>query len=120
MPIGEIGRYEKHFKIFIIHFYILFDAGCGSQNSFAELAEGADYAVLQKSAPGYEDTVFEVFSYDCPFCYKYDKAVLPQFILKLKPSLKFTYWHLQSKGTYASAANELFAALITKDEKAGL
>lgn len=95
-------------------------SAAGAKIVFAELAEGTDYIVLPKSVPGYEDTVFEVFSYACPFCYKYDKAVLPKLILKLNPSLKFTYWHLQSKGTYGSAANKLFAALITKDEKAGL
>ncbi|EGW1131286.1 thiol:disulfide interchange protein DsbA/DsbL [Salmonella enterica] len=37
--------------------------------------EGTDYMVLEKPIPNADKTLIKVFSYACPFCYKYDKAV---------------------------------------------
>ncbi len=34
-----------------------------------------DYMVLENSIPNADKTLIKVFSYACPFCYKYDKAV---------------------------------------------
>lgn len=31
--------------------------------------------VLEKPIPNADKTLIKVFSYACPFCYKYDKAV---------------------------------------------
>ncbi len=87
----------------------------------AAVAEGTDYVVLAKPIPGMDKTVLKVFSYDCPFCYKYDKAVTPKVVdILAKDGIKFTVWHLKTKGKYGVQASDLFAALITKDQKAGL
>lgn len=86
----------------------------------AEVVEGVDYVVLESPIPGYENTLFKVFSYDCPFCYKYDKSVTAKVVEKIAPDIKFTVWHLKNKGKYGTQASELFASLISKDRKNGI
>jgi len=87
----------------------------------AAVQEGVDYVVLEKPIPNMGNTVMKVFSYDCPFCYRYDKSVTANVAKILaKDGIKFTVWHLKNKGKYGQQGNELFAALITKDQKAGL
>lgn len=41
--------------------------------------EGTDYMVLEKPIPNADKTLIKVFSYACPFCYKYDKAVTGRY-----------------------------------------
>ena len=90
-------------------------------SAHAAAKEGTDYMVLAKPIPNMDKTVIKVFSYDCPFCYKYDKSVTPAVVGQLsKDGIKYTVWHLKTKGKYGPQASELFAALITKDEKAKL
>ncbi len=38
--------------------------------------------VLEKPIPNADKTLIKVFSYACPFCYKYDKAVTGRFLIK--------------------------------------
>lgn len=87
---------------------------------FAEVKEGVDYVVLEKVIPGHENTLVKVFSYDCPFCYKYDKSVTPKVVEKIAPAITYSVWHLKNKGKYGVQGNEIFAALIAKDKKAGI
>ena len=90
-----------------------------SLSAQAAAKEGEDYMVLAKPIPNMDKTVIKVFSYDCPFCYKYDKSVTPEVVKIIqKDGIKYTVWHLKTKGKYGPQASELFAALITKDEKA--
>ncbi len=92
-----------------------------NQSAQAAAKEGEDYMVLAKPIPNMGKTVIKVFSYDCPFCYKYDKSVTPEVVKIIqKDGIKYTVWHLKTKGKYGPQASELFAALITKDEKAKL
>ncbi|BEH09439.1 MULTISPECIES: thiol:disulfide interchange protein DsbA/DsbL [Geobacter] len=87
--------------------------------SFA-FSEGTDYVKLAKPIPNAQGTLIKVFSYDCPFCYKYDKAVTPKLVPKLPADLKFRPFHLKTKGKYGVQGSELFAVLLLKDQKAGL
>jgi len=92
-----------------------------SQPVYAAPQEGVDYVTLAKPIPNMGNTVIKVFRYDCPFCYKYDKHVMPNIVKVLaKDGIKFTVWHLNANARYGSQASELFAALISKDSKAGL
>lgn len=50
--------------------------------------EGTDYMVLEKPIPNADKTLIKVFSYACPFCYKYDKAVTGRFLIKSPISLR--------------------------------
>ncbi len=82
--------------------------------------EGTDYMVLEKPIPNAEKTLIKVFSYDCPFCYKYDKSVTGPVVEKVKGIVTFEPYHLETKGKYGKLASELFAILIFKDQAAGV
>lgn len=82
--------------------------------------EGVDYVVLSNPIADAQNTLIKVWSYDCPFCYKYDKAITQPVVEKLPKGTVFSVWHLKTKGKYGPQANELFAVLKAKDEKAGL
>ncbi|MDR0762512.1 MAG: thiol:disulfide interchange protein DsbA/DsbL [Campylobacteraceae bacterium] len=78
-------------------------------------SEGTDYIKLANPIPNADKTLIKVFSYDCPFCYKYDKSVMPMVINQLEGILTFKPFHLKTKGKYGKEASELFAILIVKD-----
>lgn len=82
--------------------------------------EGTDYVVLEKPIANAQGTLIKVFSYDCPFCYKYDKAVTPAVVPKLPKTIAFRPFHLKTKGKYGAQGSELFAVLIAKDQAAGV
>ena len=83
--------------------------------------EGVDYITLAKPIPNMENTVIKVFRYDCPFCYRYDRYVIPDVVKILaKDGIKLTVWHLKTNARYGSQGSQLFASLITKDSKTGL
>ncbi|MDR1284766.1 MAG: thiol:disulfide interchange protein DsbA/DsbL [Campylobacteraceae bacterium] len=83
-------------------------------NAFG-FSEGVDYVKLANPIPNADKTLIKVFSYDCPFCYKYDKSVTPTVVSQLEGILTFKPFHLKTKGKYGKEASELFAALIVKD-----
>jgi len=91
-----------------------------ASTSFAALTEGQDYLVLEKSIPNASNTLIKVFSYDCPFCYKYDKTVLPIVVLNLPAGMTYRPFHLQARGKYGAQGSELFAVLLAKDQEHGL
>jgi thiol:disulfide interchange protein DsbA len=87
-------------------------------NAFG-FSEGKDYVTLEKPIPNAEKTLIKVFSYDCPFCYKYDKSVTPNVVKKIKDA-EYKVFHLHTKGKYGKQASTLFAALIIKDRDNGI
>lgn len=86
----------------------------------AEAAElNKDYVVLDKPLPNANGTVIKVYSYDCPFCFRYDTGVDPTLVPKLEAlGLKFVPQHLETKGKYGRTASEFFALCQLKDEEA--
>ncbi|BCA80840.1 thiol:disulfide interchange protein DsbA/DsbL [Desulfuromonas sp. AOP6] len=82
--------------------------------------EGTDYLVLEKPIPNAQNTLIKVFSYDCPFCYKYDKAVTPKVVPQLPADVTFRPFHLKTKGKYGEQGTKLFAVLLAKDQANGL
>ncbi|CNF04547.1 thiol:disulfide interchange protein DsbA/DsbL [Yersinia frederiksenii] len=88
--------------------------------SVAAFTEGTDYIVLEKVIPDAQGTLIKVFSYDCPFCYRYDKGVTPVVMQQVNDIVKFYPFHLETKGKYGVVASELFAVLINKDQESGV
>lgn len=82
--------------------------------------EGKDYQLLETPIPNAENTLIKVFSYDCPFCYKYDKSVTPKVVDQLSADVTFRPFHLKTKGTYGELGTKLFAVLLAKDQANGL
>ncbi|ACY83370.1 thiol:disulfide interchange protein DsbA/DsbL [Edwardsiella piscicida] len=86
----------------------------------AAFSEGTDYVVLEKPIPNAQKTLIKVFSYDCPFCYKYDKAVTGPVSDKVKDIVRFEPYHLDTKGVYGPQGSEILAVLLNKDRAAGV
>lgn len=85
--------------------------------SIAAITEGRDYLVLERPIPNASNTLIKIFSYDCPFCYKYDKTVLPIVVLNLPAGMAFKPFHLKTRGKYGVLGSELLAALLVKDQE---
>lgn len=83
---------------------------------------GTDYVVLENPLPNAQGTLIKVFSYDCPFCYKYDVGVDPRVLPRIEKDagLKFKPMHLETKGQYGRCASVFLAMCMLKDEKAGV
>ncbi|CAD7288132.1 Thiol:disulfide interchange protein DsbL [Campylobacter majalis] len=87
--------------------------------SLSAFSEGVDYIKLEKPLSVDNQTLTKVFSYACPFCYKYDKSVTPKVVSKVS-GLKFVPYHLKTKGEYGEAASKILAVLATMDEAKGI
>lgn len=87
--------------------------------AFAAPVEGTDYVVLDKPIANAEGTFIKVYSYDCPFCYRYDKGVVPVLKQKLGGEFKFKDYHLHTKGKYGREGSEVLATLWVEDEANG-
>ncbi|MGB2552202.1 MULTISPECIES: thiol:disulfide interchange protein DsbA/DsbL [unclassified Campylobacter] len=90
--------------------------GAVSANAFTE---GKDYMVLEKPLSVEKGTLTKVFSYACPFCYKYDKSVTPKVVEKVS-GLKYVPYHLKTKAEYGEAASKVLAVLVVKDQEKGV
>ncbi len=82
----------------------------------------ADYITLEKPMAGGEGKIVKIWSYDCPFCFKYDAHVDPKMVpLAVKATgLPFDMYHLETKGKYGRAGSELFAWCQLRDRAAGV
>lgn len=83
----------------------------------ADYKEGVNYSVLEKPFKVEKGTVIKAWSYTCPFCYKYDKAVTEK-VIKQVPNAKFEVWHLATKGTYGEQGSKLMAVAHQRDQAA--
>ncbi len=83
--------------------------------------QGTDYVVLDKPLANAEGTLIKIWSYDCPFCYKYDVGVDPRVLPRVEKEvgLKFVPMHLETKGKYGRVASEYLAVCQLRDEAAG-
>ena len=86
---------------------ILLTAALAVSFTASAFTEGTDYMVLEKPIPNADKTLIKVFSYACPFCYKYDKAVTGPVSEKVKDIVAFTPFHLETKGEYGKQASEV-------------
>ncbi|MFV0505038.1 MAG: thiol:disulfide interchange protein DsbA/DsbL, partial [Lachnospirales bacterium] len=84
----------------------------------ADFKEGINYKTLETPLDVEKNTIVKVWSYTCPFCYKYDKAVTEAVINKI-PNIDFEVWHLKTKGTYGQQGSNLMAVAYARDIKAG-
>ena len=76
---------------------------------------GKDYIILQNPIPKASNSVMEIFSYDCPFCYKFDKNVIPKLIDDLKSD--FVPIHLPQKAEFGEIATDMFAVFLVMDHE---
>lgn len=80
----------------------------------ADFKEGVNYKTLDTALDVGKNSVVKVFSFTCPFCYKYDKAVTEK-VIKAIPGVKFEVWHLKTKGKYGQQGSNLMAVARARD-----
>lgn len=84
----------------------------------ADFKEGVNYKTLETAIDAGKNSVVKVFSFTCPFCYKYDKAVTEK-VIKAIPNVNFEVWHLKTKGTYGQQGSNLMAVARARDLVSG-
>ena len=82
--------------------------------------EGTDYVKLDKPYVNGEGKLTKIFSYDCPFCFKYDVGVDPKVLPRIEKEtgLTFNPVHLETKGKYGRVGSEFLAMCMLKDKAA--
>ncbi|MBO7370112.1 MAG: thioredoxin domain-containing protein [Campylobacter sp.] len=81
--------------------------------SFAFCEQDERYIVLENPIENAENSLIEIFSYDCPFCYKFDEVI--KKIMCENTNLKFIPYHLATRGEFGVLGSEIFANLIAYD-----
>lgn len=84
----------------------------------ADFKEGVNYKTLETPLNVEKGTIVKAWSFTCPFCYKYDKAVTEK-VIKSIPGVNFEVWHLYSKGKYGQQGSNLMAVGRSRDIQAG-
>ena len=102
---------------------VVLAGACAAPAAFA-FSEGkdADYIKLDTPLPGGEGKIVKIWSYDCPFCFKFDAGVDPKAVPAAEKAtgLKFDMFHIETKGKYGRAASELFAWCMLRDKASGI
>lgn len=80
-------------------------------------AQDQKYITLKTPIPDAQNSLIEVFSYDCPWCYKYD-SIIPMLLKNLPKNMTFKPYHLTRKAEFAKEASELFAVLLNNEKNA--
>lgn len=107
----------KLLKTFAVASAMLF----ASTGAFAA-TEGTDYVKLEKPMVNAEGKLTKIFSYDCPFCFKYDVGVDPKVLPRIEKEvgLAFNPVHLETKGKFGIPASQFLAMCMLKDKAAGV
>jgi len=89
--------------------------------SFPLWAKEAVYIPLKSPLANAKKTLMKVFSYDCPFCYRYDKSIDPWLCEQILPEigLRFVPVFLESRAKYGPTAALFLALCQREDEKLG-
>ena len=83
------------------------------------LRKGVNYKILETPLSVEKGTIVKVWSFTCPFCYKYDKAVTQKVISSI-PDVNFEVWHLKTKGKYGQQGSNLMAVARARDIASGI
>ncbi|MBO2594047.1 thiol:disulfide interchange protein DsbA/DsbL [Shewanella algae] len=82
-----------------------------------DLEEGNHYQVLPESVQFQADKqVTKIFSVNCPFCYKYEKSVIPEMVKNLPSTINYDAYHISSKSPFGAEASEVLAVAKTVGE----
>ncbi|WP_297574678.1 DsbA family protein [uncultured Campylobacter sp.] len=91
-------------------FILIFSLNLGAK----QIEEGRDYLVLKEPFLDANSTMIEIFSYDCPFCYRYDQNITST-IMSAFLDMRYEPIHLQDKPLYGKAASRLLAVMLMLD-----
>ncbi|SDI93815.1 thiol:disulfide interchange protein DsbA [Ferrimonas sediminum] len=83
----------------------------------AEFSEGKHYIDLKDQGFNAPNQVVKVYSTNCPFCYKYEKAVMPNYIKNLPDGVDYDAYHITTKPPFGLEKATVVAVAKTLGEK---
>lgn len=86
--------------------------------SAADYQEGKHYIDLADKSFSANNQVVKVYSVNCPFCYKYEKAVIPNFENNLPDGVEYDAYHITTKPPMGLEKATVLAVAKTNSEKA--
>ncbi len=86
--------------------------------SAAKYNEGEHYQLLGDASFNAPSQVVKIYSVNCPFCYKYDKAVTPGMVKNLPDGVTFDAYHITTKPPLGEEKALVLAYAQTQSEKA--
>ena len=63
----------------------------------AKFEQGKHYEELTDAAFNAPNQIVKIYSTNCPFCYKYEKAVIPSYIKNLPDNVSYDAYHITTK-----------------------
>lgn len=87
----------------------------------AAAVEGKQYVRLETPIANAQGTIIKLWSYSCPFCFRFDEAFDPEVMPRIASDshLKLVPIHIESKGQHGRLASQILASLWLEDEAAG-
>lgn len=86
--------------------------------SAGDYTAGKHYIELGDSGFKAPNSVVKVYSTNCPFCYKYEKAVMPSFIKNLPEGVEYDSFHITTKPPLGKEKASVIAVAKTTSEAA--
>ncbi|ABV34847.1 thiol:disulfide interchange protein, DsbA family [Shewanella sediminis HAW-EB3] len=85
--------------------------------SAASFTQGEHYVDLGEAAFNAPNQVTKVYSVNCPFCYKYEKAVIPGFVKNLPDGVSFDSYHITTKPPFGKEKATVIAVAKVLGDK---
>ena len=87
----------------------------------AQASSGPIFIKLELPFTNARGTLVKLFSYDCPFCYRFDIGLDPDLAVTCNAlGLKFCPVNIESRGRFGRCASEFFALSLLKDQQTGV
>ncbi len=65
--------------------------------SAANYKEGTHYLDLKENSFKADNQIVKIYSANCPFCYKYEQAVIPNMVKNLPSGMTYDAYHITTK-----------------------
>ena len=103
---------KKVFMPAVAGFALAFSVGVSAQYQ-----EGTHYIKLDENAAlETNNSVIKVYSTNCPYCYRYETAVIPSFTANLPEGVTYDAYHLQDKPPFGLEKSSVIAVARSIDE----
>ncbi|USD38514.1 MULTISPECIES: thiol:disulfide interchange protein DsbA/DsbL [Ferrimonas] len=83
----------------------------------ADFSEGKHYIDLKDQGFNAPNQVVKVYSTNCPFCYKYEKAVMPNYIKNLPEGVGYDAYHITTKPPFGKEKATVVAVAKSLSDK---
>lgn len=79
----------------------------------SDFKEGKHYLTLGSEAFKADNQVVKIYSTNCPFCYKYEKAVIPNYVKNLPGGVEYDAYHITTKPPFGKEKASVVAVAKT-------